>query len=168
MHARGQAALDLMMAFILVLVIGSALSTVVQTYTSTQKEIGIHQQLHESGNLIALFLSNAMLPYHAPQSYPTALGLSSTLVTTVNSFTRGSGALSPFSIRAFEFPQGVPCSIITDWDQNTISLRVEGSDVGLSTAVQSVHPFYPPQGFELYHSLNVDGCSSPVSLESLP
>lgn len=169
MRSRGQAALDLLLALVILLVVLASMGGILSSFTDTQKEISLHQQLDEESRLAALFLGLHAQRMHGAANYPTNVsgGPSSpdTLVSVTNAYAHSTGALLLPSVRISGYPQGVPCSITPDWVAGTIEFKTVGSDAGLANEVTAIHGFVSPGGFETAHSFESDGCGSPLILE---
>ena len=167
MHSRGQAALDLLLALVVLLVVLASLEGVLSSFASTQKEIGIHQQLDEQARVSALFLSLHSRFFHESHSYPTKGGPSSFFVDSLNDFISSTGSLSLSPVRASGYPQGVGCVISVDWSPSLVQYTVVGGDAGLGGDVVSNRLFSSIPGFDSSHSLSADGCASPLVLEAI-
>lgn len=165
MDTRGQAALDLLLALVIALVVLASMGGVLSSFTNTQKEISLHQQLDEQARLSALFLSLHSSHFHENYSYPAALGGPPSFVDVMNAHIRSEGAISLSPVRISGYAQGVPCSIAVNWSAGSVVFTTIANDVGLGSNVTAEAFFVPRVGFDAVHSLDADGCSSPIVLE---
>ncbi|MFH0970918.1 MAG: hypothetical protein V1776_05710 [Candidatus Diapherotrites archaeon] len=160
MRSTGQAAIDLLLALLLVLVVMGAFAGVVTSYTETQKQIGIHQQLAEDAILLRLFLTQGSFIYHEDLVYPSA-SINESAINTASSLSSHT-PISP--IRAFEHAQGIDCALDADFGNQNLELTVLGSDAGLSSDVKKSLSFSTPAGFETMYDFTLPDCFS-ASLE---
>jgi hypothetical protein len=154
---------------VILLVVLASMGGILSSFTDTQKEISLHQQLDEESRLSALFLGLHAQRTHGGASYPTnpsnGPATPETIVSVTNAYVRSTGALLLPSVRISGYPQGVPCSIVPNWVSGTVEFKTMASDSGLADEVSAVHGFASPDGFNLTHSFESDGCGSPIILE---
>jgi hypothetical protein len=170
MHARGQAALDILLALVIMLVVLVSLNGVLSSFTSAQGTIALHQQIHEQGRLTGMFLSLHSNRFHEAYGYPTKSGgpvSPITFVDVINDYTRSTGSLSLPPIRSVGYPQGVPCTISVGWPSGTVDFLIEGSDAGLPSDVSFQQSFSSIEGFDSVHSVDADGCGSSIVVEGI-
>lgn len=165
MDTRGQAALDLLLALVILLVVLASLGGILSSFTTTQKEISLHQQLGEQARLSAVFLSLHAQHFHENYSYPSRPGGPPSLVDVVNAHTRSTGTLSLTPVRVSGYAQGVPCSILANASAGTVDYTTLASEVGLPTSITYSASFPPRAGFDAVHSINSGGCGTPLVVE---
>lgn len=153
MHAKGQTAVDVVMALIVVLVILSIFTNIHSQFQLTQKEISLRQQLRENAFGTAQFITQAGWYIHSNPSLPL-VPLQANIVS-INNFTSFSGQSNLYPIRALEKAQGFDClasklsssvgtSTATEW---TLQLKLISSDTKLSQDVNEISPFIVPLNF---------------------
>lgn len=165
MDIRGQAALDLLLALVIALVVLASMGGILSSFTDTQKEISLHQQLDEQARLSALFLSLHSQYFHENYPYSTAPGGPPSFVDVMNVHIRSEGAIVLSPVRISGYAQGVPCSIAVNWSAGSVEFTSVANDAGLGSNVSAESFFVPRIGFDGVHSLDADGCSSPIVLE---
>jgi hypothetical protein len=160
MRSRGQAALDLLLALVILLVVLASMGGILSSFTDTQKEISLHQQLDEQARVSALFLSSYSRFMHEDIDPPPSF------IATLNEYTRVEGGLPLSSIRVSGYPQGVDCSISLDWTSGVISFFTSPYTAGLEGAVSASRSFLAVPSFDLHHDVESPGCGSPISVEA--
>lgn len=166
METRGQAALDLLLSLVILLVVLASMGGVLSSYTDTQKEISLHQQLDEQSRLTALFLGIHSQRAHGVSSFPTGGSLSSAdVVGITNEYIHSTGAFSLSPVRISGYPQGVPCTIAADLTSGAVSFSTLGVDAGLASSVSADSSFVSSSGFDNEHDVDTDGCGDFVVLE---
>lgn len=169
MRSRGQAALDLLLALVILLVVLASMGGVLSSFTDTQKEISLHSQLDEQSRLSAFFLGLHAARFHADISYPTNSGGPSpldTLVSVTNKHARSTGALLLPPVRISGYPQGVPCTITADLANGEVEFKTSSGESGLPSDVVADSVFISPGLFENSYEIESDGCGTPLVLEA--
>lgn len=165
MRSRGQSSLDLLFALVVMLVVLASLNGVVSSFSASQKEIALHQQLRENGFVSGVFLAGLTHSYHGSFSYPVKPSTFSSLSTVVDGFVRGTGSMPLSSVRIAGYPQGVSCSFSVDWSGKVVNLVSTPADSGLTKTVSYQQGFASVTGFDSKHVLSSDGCGSFVRVE---
>ncbi len=153
MHAKGQTAVDVVMALIVVLVILSIFTNIHSQFQLTQKEISLRQQLRENASGTAQFITQAGWYIHSNPSLPLAPLQAN--IAAINNFTSFSGESTIYPIRALEKAQGFDClvskigsptgfSTAEDWN---LQFRLIASDTGLSQDLDEISHFIVPANF---------------------
>lgn len=138
MNSKGQTAMDIVMALVVLLVVMSIFSNIQSQFSLTQKEITLRQQLRANAISAAQFVTQAAWYEHADPAGGT------NIINNFSSFS-GQSAISP--IRAFGKLQGFDCSATTttvNANEIAFELLLLKTDTGLSQNISEksimVHP----------------------------
>lgn len=164
---RGQLALDLLLSLLVLLIVLTALGSVLNHFESTQKELSLHQQLREDGITVQYLLSSAISYYHEPLVYSG----NPDLVHLTNAPIRVPGNTPLSALVALKTPQGFSCGFTPVWSSvssDSLQLSIAAADTELSDDVEYAFSFSSPDEFRTAHSLSLSGCYGPFAIEVNP
>ncbi|MEK6902500.1 MAG: hypothetical protein AABX02_02855 [archaeon] len=163
-HSRGQMALDLLFALLILLIVLSALAPVLNRFEESHAEISLHQQLRENGMSSQFLLSSSASYFREPISYPG----NPNVVTITNTTVRAPGGILLSTLRALKSPQGFSC--ISEYDPSTHSylLTVPSSATQLPADVTYSFSFFEPADYHDAHTFSFNDCYGPFSIGVVP
>lgn len=170
MHARGQMALDLVLAMLVLLVILNAFSSVYAQFQATNNEISVRQQLRDQALLAGFLVGDSMnqvyasTPYPATATRPSGNGLPNVL----NQFVRFTGKVPLSTVHAFNFPQGVSCTVALSPATGQLSFSVSQGDIGTPADVSGDARLAYRNNWSDHHVISAEGCVVPFEVRSLP
>ncbi len=157
---RGQLALDLLLSLLVLLIVLTALGSVLNRFESTHKELSLHQQLREDGITAQYLLSSAVSYYHEPLNYAG----DSAIVQLTNAPIRVPAETPLSSLKAIDTPQGFSCGFELEWNDgsdDSLNLTIPAADTKLSETIEYSFSFSSPDEFQTEHFLSLSGCYGP-------
>lgn len=172
---RGQMAIDLVFALILILLALQGFSSVMTHFQDVQKEISLRQQLRENTRVSAIFILVSNLYFHRPFDYiteyltqnPASDGKRLSIQT--GWFSRATGTIPLNPVRFVETPQGFDCNIWSDLqDANLLFFTIFSSDSGLSKDVNVSRRLTVVSNYDDNHLVLFDSCGGPFHIRGKP
>lgn len=162
MDRRGQMALDLVIAFILVLVVFLGFVEVVTNFQESQLEIGLRQQLQQNASVISEMTIHAFQYYHVNFKYPNS---HSTVIPVTNQFTRMTGKIHTSPIQGIELGNSLNCKIKINYVPGPgssylgiITLSIPSTQTGLPRDVNGYKQIVAIPGVETKYTLSLQNC----------
>lgn len=173
MPVKGQSALDLLLALLVLLIVLNVFTSVLTRFGEVQKEISIRQQLRENLSLISVFTTYSGGLFYRPNVYPptnTFPAFGTLLVDYTNHFTRTFGSVALEQVRATGVQTTISCTTLFDVNIDVVRYGVyaRGIDTGLPIDVDANAYAIIRPGYDANHHFVSTGCFDYFSIEVFP